>query len=107
MRILLVEDDKKVASFIHKGLEEEGYAVDVAPDGEAGLFMGLDRLHDLIILDVMLPKKPGFQVLREQLRECEGLGQIVVCPGVQPLDLVLHGVSRGQEQHRRGHPLLT
>lgn len=69
MRILLVEDDKKVASFIHKGLEEEGYAVDVAPDGEAGLFMGLDRLHDLIILDVMLPKKPGFQVLRELRQE--------------------------------------
>lgn len=65
MRILLVEDDKKVASFIHKGLEEEGYAVDVAADGEAGVLMGLDRLHDLIILDVMLPKKPGFQVLRE------------------------------------------
>jgi heavy metal response regulator len=69
MRILLVEDDKKVASFIHKGLEEEGYAVDVAPDGEAGLFMALDRLHDLIILDVMLPKKPGFQVLRELRQE--------------------------------------
>jgi len=46
MRILLVEDDKKVASFIHKGLEEEGYAVDVAADGEAGLFMGLDGVHD-------------------------------------------------------------
>jgi heavy metal response regulator len=69
MRILLVEDDKKVASFIHKGLEEEGYAVDIAPDGEAGLYMGLDRLHDLVILDVMLPKKPGFQVLRELRQE--------------------------------------
>lgn len=69
MRILLVEDDKKVASFIHKGLEEEGHAVDVASDGEAGLLMGLDRVHDLIILDVMLPKKTGFQVLRELRQE--------------------------------------
>ena len=68
MRILLVEDDRKVASFIRKGLTEEGYAVDVAHDGEAGLLMGLDRLHDVIILDVMLPGKPGFQVLRELRR---------------------------------------
>lgn len=65
MRILLVEDDRKVASFVRKGLMEEGYAVDVAPDGETGLAMGLDRLHDVIILDVMLPGKPGFQVIRE------------------------------------------
>ena len=65
MRILVVEDDRKVASFIQKGLAEEGYAVDVATDGEMGLAMGLDRLHDVIVLDVMLPGKPGFQVLRE------------------------------------------
>ena len=65
MRILLVEDDRKVAGFIKKGLAEEGYAVDTAADGETGLAMGLDRLHDLIVLDVMLPAKPGFQVVRE------------------------------------------
>jgi len=65
VRILVVEDDRKVASFIQKGLAEEGYAVDVATDGEMGLAMGLDRLHDVIVLDVMLPGKPGFQVLRE------------------------------------------
>jgi len=69
MRILLVEDDKKVASFIHKGLEEEGYAVDVAADGEAGVLMGLDRLHDLIILDVMLPKKPDSRCCGNSARE--------------------------------------
>ena len=69
MRILLVEDDRKVASFIRKGLTEEGYAVDVAHDGEAGLLMGLDRLHDVIVLDVMLPGKPGFQILRELRQE--------------------------------------
>lgn len=68
MRILLVEDDRKVASFIRKGLAEEGYAVDLAADGESGLAMGLDRLHDLILLDVLLPAKPGFQVLRELRR---------------------------------------
>jgi heavy metal response regulator len=65
MRILLVEDEKKVSSFIKKGLEEEGYAVDLASDGESGLMMGLDRVHDLIILDINLPRKDGLSVLQE------------------------------------------
>jgi heavy metal response regulator len=68
MRILVVEDEHKVASFIQKGLEEEGYAVDVASDGEAGLAMGLDGVHDLVLLDVHLPGRNGFSVLKE-LRE--------------------------------------
>ncbi|MEN6438133.1 MAG: response regulator transcription factor [Syntrophobacter sp.] len=65
MRLLVVEDEKKVASFIRKGLEEEGYAVDVAFDGETGLEMGCDRIHDLIILDINLPGRDGLSVLRE------------------------------------------
>ena len=64
VRILVVEDEKKVASFIKKGLEEEGYAVDVAADGEEGLALGLTRVHDLIILDIRLPKMDGLHVLQ-------------------------------------------
>ena len=64
MRILVVEDEKKVASFIKKGLEEEGYAVDVAADGEEGLAMALTRVHDLIILDIRLPRMDGLCVLQ-------------------------------------------
>ena len=64
MRILVVEDEKKVASFIKKGLEEEGYAVDVAADGEEGLAMALARVHDLLILDIRLPKMDGLRVLQ-------------------------------------------
>ena len=64
MRILVVEDEKKVASFIKKGLEEEGYAVDVAADGEEGLGLALTRVHDLIILDIRLPKMDGLRVLQ-------------------------------------------
>ena len=64
MRILVVEDEKKVASFIKKGLEEEGYAVDVAADGEEGLAMALARVHDLIILDIRLPRMDGLHVLQ-------------------------------------------
>jgi len=68
MRLLLVEDEKKVASFIKKGLEEEGYAVDHASDGQSGLIMGLDGVHDLIILDINLPAMTGLEVL-ENLRQ--------------------------------------
>ena len=65
MRLLVVEDEKKVSSFIKKGLEEEGYAVDVALDGKTGLQMAMDRVHDLIVLDIHLPGLDGLSVLRE------------------------------------------
>jgi heavy metal response regulator len=64
VRIMVVEDEKKVASFIKKGLEEEGYAVDIAVDGEEGLAMALECVHDLIILDIRLPKMDGLRLLQ-------------------------------------------
>ena len=68
MRLLVIEDEQKVASFIKQGLEEEGYAVDHAADGASGLQMALEGLHDVIVLDVMLPKLDGLSVL-QQLRQ--------------------------------------
>jgi len=65
MRILVVEDEPKVAGFIKKGLEEEAYAVDVAADGEEGLYMATSNAYDAVILDLMLPKKNGIEVMRE------------------------------------------
>lgn len=64
MRILLVEDEKKVARFIQQGLEEEHYAVDVVHDGERGLQMALNENYDLLILDVMLPKLNGLELIK-------------------------------------------
>lgn len=64
MRILVVEDEKKVASFIKKGLEEERYAVDVAYDGDEGLYLAENNEYDLVILDVMLPKRSGLDVVK-------------------------------------------
>jgi heavy metal response regulator len=65
MRLLVVEDEKKVAGFVKKGLEEEGYAVDWAQDGDEGLAMALDGVHDLVILDVNLPGRDGLSILQE------------------------------------------
>jgi two-component system copper resistance phosphate regulon response regulator CusR len=65
MNILVVEDEKKTARYLKKGLEEQGFAVDVAHDGEEGLFFAQETEHDLIILDVMLPKKDGLTLLAE------------------------------------------
>jgi len=68
MHVLLVEDEKKVASFIQRGLEAEHYTVEVAHDGEAGLLRVLDGDYDLLILDIMLPKRDGLSVLHEVRR---------------------------------------
>ena len=68
MRLLVIEDEQKVANFIKQGLEEEGYAVDHAADGASGLQMALEGLHDVIVLDVMLPKLDGLSIL-QQLRQ--------------------------------------
>ena len=65
MRILLVEDEPNAARMLAKGLREESYAVDVAADGESALEQAHVNDYDLIILDVMLPRKDGFEVCRE------------------------------------------
>ncbi len=64
MRILLVEDEEKVSSFVARGLTAERFAVDVVADGQAGLEMATTYSYDLVILDLMLPKMDGTQVLR-------------------------------------------
>ncbi len=62
MRILLVEDDVRIANFVVKGLRENAYAVDVAGDGEDALYQAAINSYDIIILDVMIPFKNGFEV---------------------------------------------
>jgi heavy metal response regulator len=65
MRLLVVEDEKKVAGFIKKGLEEEGYTVDIAPNGELGLRLALQRSYRVIVLDINLPLIDGLSLLQK------------------------------------------
>ena len=77
MRLLLVEDDPRIARFVAKGLREQAYAVDVANTGENALYQAAVNTYDLVILDVMIPAPDGFAVCRE-LRKS---GQRVVIDG--------------------------
>lgn len=67
-KILIIEDEKKISALIRKGLEEEAYIVEEAQDGEKGEMLALRHRYDLVILDIMLPKKDGIQIL-ESLRK--------------------------------------
>lgn len=69
MRVLVVEDEKKVAQFLKKGFQSEAFAVDIALDGLEGLRLGLSNSYDAIVLDIMLPRMNGLDVLRELRRE--------------------------------------
>jgi two-component system OmpR family response regulator len=68
VRVLVVEDETRMAALLKRGLEEEGYAVDLAADGDEGLFLAMENEYDLVLLDAMLPRRDGYDVCRT-LRE--------------------------------------
>jgi len=98
MRILIVEDEKKVAAFIKKGLEEETYAVDVAYDGEDGLHMGVENQYDLIILDLMLPIIDGLSVL-SRLREKKVETPILLLTAKDSVEDKVTGLNTGADDY--------
>ncbi len=98
MRILVVEDDKKVAGFIKKGMEEETYAVDVAHDGEEGLYLGEQNQYDMIILDVMLPKMNGMDVLT-QLRRKKVNTPVLLLTAKDAVEDKVNGLNKGADDY--------
>ena len=68
MRVLVVEDDARVAAAVARGLRAEGYAVDVAPDGLEGRWFAAENAYDVMVLDVMLPRLEGRRALRRAAR---------------------------------------
>ncbi len=98
MRILIIEDEKKVAGFIKKGLEEETYASDVAHDGEEGLHLGSEGQYDLIILDIMLPKVNGLEVL-SQLRNQGSDVPILLLTAKDAVDDRVTGLNKGADDY--------
>ena len=98
MRILVVEDERKVARFIERGLKEKRFAVDVAPDGEEGLFRAQSNNYDLIVLDVLMPKMNGFQVLRE-LRAVKCCARILMLTARDSVEDRVQGLEGGADDY--------
>lgn len=98
MKILVVEDDKKVASFLERGLREEGYAVDVCHDGPGGLLRARVHDYDLLLLDVMLPGMTGMEVVRE-LRSRESTVPVLLLTARDGQDDIVLGLDAGADDY--------
>jgi two-component system copper resistance phosphate regulon response regulator CusR len=98
MRILLVEDESSQATMLAKGLREQGYAVDVASDGEEGEFKASVNEYDLIVLDIMLPKKNGLEVCRE-VRESGSPVPILMLTARDTVEDRIRGLDRGADDY--------
>ncbi|MGD8836667.1 MAG: response regulator transcription factor [Desulfobacteraceae bacterium] len=98
MRLLLIEDDQKISSFIIKGLKAEGFAVDHASDGVRGLDLGLTEPYDIIIVDVMLPKLDGLSVI-ENLRKQKITVPILILSAKDSVDDRVKGLQLGSDDY--------
>ena len=98
MRILVIEDERKVARFIQAGLEEEHYLVDISHDGEKGESMALSGNYDLIVLDVMLPKKDGIEVTRRIRKEKSTVPILMLTAKTSTADKV-EGLDSGADDY--------
>ena len=98
MRILVVEDEKKVSSFIKRGLEEEKYEVETAFDGDDGLKLAIEKPFDLIILDWMLPKKDGLTMVKE-IRENKIVTPVLMLTAKDSLEDIIAGLDSGSDDY--------
>ena len=98
MRILLVEDDVKIASFIVKGLKAAGYAVDHASDGEKGLDLALTEDYDTAIIDIMLPKLDGLSLI-ERMRKEKSHIPVIILSAKSSIDDRVKGLQTGSDDY--------
>jgi len=98
MRLLLVEDDVKIASFVVKGLSAAGFAVDHATDGEQGLDLGLSEPYDVIIVDLMLPKRDGLSLI-EHLRREKIKTPVIILSAKDSVDDRVKGLEIGSDDY--------
>lgn len=98
MRILIIEDEFKLADIIQTKLKKEKYSVDIALDGEEGLNNALNDIYDLIILDIMLPKINGFEILKE-IRQNEIKSKVIMLTAKSTLDDKLIGFENGANDY--------
>jgi len=98
MRLLLVEDDLKIAAFIMKGMKEAGFAVDHAKDGEDGLHMTVSETYDVIICDLMLPKLDGLSII-ERMRRRKIETPVIILSAKRTVDDRIRGLQIGGDDY--------
>jgi DNA-binding response OmpR family regulator len=98
MRILLVEDERKLSSFIARGLESEGNSVECAYDGESGASIFIAGSHDVVILDLMLPKRSGIEVLKEA-RAKGMITPVIILTARDSIESKLDGFQAGTDDY--------
>jgi two-component system, OmpR family, response regulator len=98
MKILLVEDEAKIAAFARKGLEEAGFVVDHADHGDDGFHLATTGSYDVIVLDIMLPGRDGISILR-QLRERKNATPVILLTARSELNERLDGLNQGADDY--------
>jgi two-component system copper resistance phosphate regulon response regulator CusR len=98
VRILVVEDEQRIASFIQRGLTEQGHAVDIAYDGEEGLYLAEVHDYDVLLLDILLPKKSGFEVC-EELRRRHNSTPILMLTARGAISDRIRGLDSGADDY--------
>jgi DNA-binding response OmpR family regulator len=98
MRVLVVEDEIKLAGLLKRGLEEEGYAVDVAGEASDATWMGTENAYDAIVLDVMLPDGNGFEVCR-RLREADRWSPVLMLTARDAVEDRVAGLDAGADDY--------
>lgn len=98
MRVLVIEDDVKILSYIQKGLKEAGHAVDLATNGEDGLHMATSERYDVLVIDRMLPKLDGLSIIRE-LRGTGNLMGVLILSSLGDVDDRVMGLRAGGDDY--------
>ncbi len=98
MKVLLVEDDRKIASFVKKGLKEAGFVVDYSDNGDEGYLLSTTQAYDVILLDIMLPGRDGLSILRN-LRELKNTVPVILLTARSALNERLEGLNLGADDY--------
>ncbi|HAR45696.1 MAG TPA: DNA-binding response regulator, partial [Nitrospiraceae bacterium] len=98
MKVLLIEDDAKIASFVKKGLKEQGFVVDACGDGDDGYAHATGQQYDVIVLDIMLPGPDGLSILR-RLREEKNTVPVILLTARSALNERIEGLNLGADDY--------